>query len=91
MNPAAVPAKLASAGPHLTALRSAVQASGRSVLEVCLAYIVSVAGIEAVICGMAGLEEFEETICAMAQKPKDDFDFARFSVDDLTVIDPRRW
>lgn len=91
MEPDAVPAKLASAKSHLAALRTAAQTSGRSMVEICLAYIASVPGLEAVVCGVAGLEQFEEIVRALAQGPKEGFDFARFLVDDPVVIDPRRW
>jgi aryl-alcohol dehydrogenase-like predicted oxidoreductase len=91
MPPEAVPKRVVHARSRLAEFRDAARAIERTPLEICLGFLASISVVDAVVCGVAGLDELDEIAAAFGLPLHCKFDAARFATDDLDVIDPRRW
>ena len=70
--------------------RSAVESSGSSLLEVCLAHVRALPWATHVVVGVTSAAELREIVAAWdACEPE--LAAAEFGSDDLELIDPRRW
>ena len=70
--------------------RSGVEASGSSLLEVCLAHVRALPWASSVVVGVTSAAELREIVAAWdAREPE--LAAAEFGSDDLELIDPRRW
>ncbi|HEV8025717.1 MAG TPA: aldo/keto reductase [Candidatus Nanopelagicales bacterium] len=70
--------------------RSAVESSGSSLLEVCLAHVRGLPWAKHVVVGVTSASELREIVAAWdACEPE--LAAAEFGSDDLELIDPRRW
>ena len=91
MSPEALANRVVHARSRLAEFRNAARAVDRTPLELCLAFVASVSVLDAVVCGVAGLDELDEIAAAFGRPLNCKFDAARFATDDLDVVDPRRW
>jgi aryl-alcohol dehydrogenase-like predicted oxidoreductase len=74
---------------HLRSYHAAVQQSGRSPLQASLGFVLGIPEIDAVVCGVNDVAQFEQ-IVAKAVSLETDW-FERFAIDDESVLNPALW
>jgi aryl-alcohol dehydrogenase-like predicted oxidoreductase len=90
MDARSLPQRFKGAEAKLAAFGRAAQRQGLSALEAALS-VPGHAPLEAVLCGVTSLKEFEEIAANFERSRSMPFDAADFDVDDPAIIDPRRW
>jgi aryl-alcohol dehydrogenase-like predicted oxidoreductase len=59
------------------------------IIRAALGYVLSLAEVDFVICGVNRLSELEGLLSAA--KYLDPIPFSRFAIEDLMILDPRNW
>jgi aryl-alcohol dehydrogenase-like predicted oxidoreductase len=89
MDESELPRQLASATSHLTRYRAALGRVRVSPLAAALGFVRSIPEIDHIVVGVHSSRHLTECLTAIEQPCP--LDFTEFALDDLDIIDPRRW
>jgi len=89
MEPARVPSHFSPIRALLESYHAARTAAGLTPVEAALGFLRGIPGIARVVVGVTSPEELRE--CLAAAAGAESMDYARFSCQDLTMVDPFRW
>jgi len=87
--PEELPSRFDRWQPELRAYRQAVREAGLTPIEMALRFA-RAQDIDWAIIGVAGVDELNEVLDAWSV-PSDEFDYARFAVDDEGLVNPAMW
>jgi aryl-alcohol dehydrogenase-like predicted oxidoreductase len=91
-DPRGLPKRFAPAEAALHRLRHDAKASGVTPAAVALAYPAQCAGVSRILVGVQSTHELSQNIDAFdAARALPDIDKDAYAVDDMEIIDPRRW
>ncbi len=89
MTPEAAAAKLPQAVEKLQDWRDALAEAGVSPLAAALGFALQAPHVDRIVVGVHSAAHLAECLAALDATPQ--LNYARFALDDLDVIDPRRW
>lgn len=90
MFPERLPAHFAPVRDHLECYFSAVRRCGLTPLQAALGFVLGIAELDCVLCGVNSLEQLQE-ISAAAGAPGGVLPYADFASRDEAILDPSRW
>lgn len=93
MRPESLPCAFAGARPALEHLRLTANAAGISVQAVLIGAVMACGLVDRLVVGVDSRDDLDATLAAFAEAGEraSAIDYAQFAMDDLGVIDPRRW
>lgn len=86
-----LPSAFSSLIPMQQKLESFLNAHQLTRLEGALQFIVQIKQLDGMLVGVDSLNHMKEIIHAFYNRNKDYIDFQVFQIDDVNIIDPRRW
>jgi aryl-alcohol dehydrogenase-like predicted oxidoreductase len=90
MDPRHLPPHLHCAIAQLSAFQRAAERLGLSPMQAALRFVVALAEVSCVICGVNNHHQLQE-ICAAEQRDPRPEDWSRFALDDEGIVDPTKW
>lgn len=91
MPPAKIPPYFLPLSSKLDSFRENVKNAKMTPLEGCLQFGLNVEGVNVIIVGITNNNELNKLIRASKKREATDFDFERYAVDQVELIDPTRW
>lgn len=84
-----LPERLKPLGPGIMAFQRAAAAQRLSTLEAAIAFVRDLPSVEGIVVGAAGVGEFRAIVAAFHKASF--FDASGLALDDVDLVDPRRW
>ena len=91
-DPAGLPSRFEAVCSRLSRLRAQAKSEGIAVQTIALGYVAAQHEVGRIVIGVQSADELQANIAAFtAIPPRFGVDFSAYGIDDLEVIDPRRW